>query len=43
MIESDDLAKLRQEFPAWNFGTVWLTANSGPTGGGYGRPGTGSR
>jgi hypothetical protein len=27
---TDDLAKLRQEFPAWNFGSVWASAASGP-------------
>jgi hypothetical protein len=27
---SDDLAQLREQFPAWRFGTVWATANSGP-------------
>ena len=27
---SDDLAQLREEFPAWRFGTVWATAASGP-------------
>ena len=27
---TDDLAKLRQDFPAWQFGTVWATAASGP-------------
>jgi hypothetical protein len=26
----DDLAKLRQDFPAWNFGSVWASAGSGP-------------
>jgi hypothetical protein len=30
MIEPDDLIKLREEFPAWSFGTVWATAASGP-------------
>jgi hypothetical protein len=30
MIEPDDLIKLRDEFPAWSFGTVWATAASGP-------------
>jgi hypothetical protein len=24
-----DLATLREEFPAWQFGTVWTSANSG--------------
>jgi hypothetical protein len=27
---TDDLTKLREEFPAWQFGTVWPTAASGP-------------
>lgn len=27
---SDDLERLRAEFPAWRFGTVWVTAASGP-------------
>jgi hypothetical protein len=27
---SDDLAQLRQDYPAWNFGAVWTTAGSGP-------------
>jgi hypothetical protein len=26
----DDLARLREEHPGWNFGTVWTTVNSGP-------------
>ena len=26
----DELARLRQQHPGWNFGTVWTTANSGP-------------
>jgi hypothetical protein len=26
----DDLARLREEHPGWNFGSVWATANSGP-------------
>jgi hypothetical protein len=26
----DDLARLRQDHPGWNFGTVWASANSGP-------------
>ena len=30
MTEPDDLTKLRKEFPAWSFGTVWATAASGP-------------
>jgi hypothetical protein len=25
-----DLAALREEFPAWTFGTVWTSAASGP-------------
>jgi hypothetical protein len=27
---SDALAKLRQDYPAWNFGSVWATVGSGP-------------
>ena len=27
---SDDLAKLRQDHPAWSFGSVWVSAGSGP-------------
>ncbi len=27
---TDDLARLREEHPGWNFGTVWTTVNSGP-------------
>ena len=27
---SDDLARLREEHPGWEFGTVWTTVNSGP-------------
>jgi hypothetical protein len=30
MTEPDDLTKLREEYPAWSFGTVWATAASGP-------------
>jgi hypothetical protein len=30
MIQPDDLTKLRQELPAWNFGSVWASAASGP-------------
>jgi hypothetical protein len=26
----DDLAKLRQDHPAWNIGSVWASAGSGP-------------
>jgi hypothetical protein len=26
----DDLARLREEHPGWNFGTVWTSVNSGP-------------
>ena len=26
----DDLAKLRQDYPAWKFGSVWASAGSGP-------------
>ena len=26
----DDLAKLRRDHPAWNIGSVWATAASGP-------------
>ena len=26
----DDLTRLRREYPAWNFGSVWATACSGP-------------
>ena len=26
----DDLARLSEEHPGWNFGTVWTTVNSGP-------------
>ena len=25
-----DIARLREQFPAWTFGTVWATAASGP-------------
>ena len=27
---SDDLTKLREDYPAWNFGSVWASAASGP-------------
>jgi hypothetical protein len=26
----DDVARLRDEFPGWTFGTVWASAASGP-------------
>lgn len=26
----DDIAQLRAEFPGWTFGTVWVSAASGP-------------
>jgi hypothetical protein len=26
----DDMTRLRREHPAWNFGSVWATACSGP-------------
>jgi len=26
----DDLSELRTDYPAWNFGTVWTGAASGP-------------
>lgn len=26
----DDLARLREEHPGWNFESLWITANSGP-------------
>ena len=26
----DDLDRLREQFPAWRFGTIWATAASGP-------------
>jgi alkanesulfonate monooxygenase SsuD/methylene tetrahydromethanopterin reductase-like flavin-dependent oxidoreductase (luciferase family) len=26
----DDLAELRHDHPAWNFGSVWVSAGSGP-------------
>jgi len=29
-IMTDDLAKLQQDHPGWNFGSVWATAGSGP-------------
>ena len=28
----DDVAQLRREFPAWDFGSAWVTAGSGPDG-----------
>jgi hypothetical protein len=27
---SDHLDRLREQFPAWRFGTVWATAATGP-------------
>jgi hypothetical protein len=27
---SDELDELRQQYPGWQFGTVWTTAGSGP-------------
>lgn len=27
---TDDLGELRQQYPGWQFGTVWATAGSGP-------------
>ena len=27
---ADDLARLREEFPGWRFGTVWTTVATGP-------------
>jgi len=27
---TDDLTKLQQEHPAWKFGSVWVSAGSGP-------------
>lgn len=27
---SDDLDRLREQFPAWRFGMVWATAATGP-------------
>jgi len=30
ILVGDDLAKLRQDYPAWNFGSVWATVASGP-------------
>ena len=29
-LHGDDLAKLREDYPGWNFGSVWATAASGP-------------
>ena len=28
--QPDDLARLREQFPGWRFGSVWATAASGP-------------
>jgi hypothetical protein len=28
--QSDDVARLRDTFPGWSFGVVWVTAASGP-------------
>ena len=28
--QPDDVARLREQFPGWTFGTVWATAASGP-------------
>jgi hypothetical protein len=30
MIQPDELAQLREEFPGWRFGTVWTTVATGP-------------
>jgi alkanesulfonate monooxygenase SsuD/methylene tetrahydromethanopterin reductase-like flavin-dependent oxidoreductase (luciferase family) len=30
MTEGDDLSRLREQYPAWRFGTVWASAASGP-------------
>lgn len=30
MKDADDLSELREEFPAWRFGSAWVTAASGP-------------
>ena len=27
---NDELAKLRKDYPGWNFGSVWASAASGP-------------
>ncbi len=27
---TDDLARLRRDYPTWNFGSVWASAGSGP-------------
>jgi hypothetical protein len=29
-MSSDDLDQLREEFPTWRFGTIWVSAASGP-------------
>ncbi|MBO0819027.1 MAG: hypothetical protein J2P30_28145 [Actinobacteria bacterium] len=29
-VVGDDLSKLRHDHPAWNFGSVWASASSGP-------------
>jgi hypothetical protein len=26
----DDLGQLRQQFPGWTFGALWITAGTGP-------------
>ena len=28
--QSEDLARLREQFPGWTFGSAWVTAGSGP-------------
>jgi hypothetical protein len=28
--QPDDIARLREQFPGWTFGTVWTAAASGP-------------
>jgi hypothetical protein len=28
--QPSDIARLREQFPGWTFGTVWATAASGP-------------
>jgi alkanesulfonate monooxygenase SsuD/methylene tetrahydromethanopterin reductase-like flavin-dependent oxidoreductase (luciferase family) len=28
--QPDAIERLRQQFPAWQFGSVWITAASGP-------------
>jgi hypothetical protein len=30
--DAGDVAELEAEFPAWHFGTRWVTAGSGPEG-----------